>query len=472
MRFCHARRGSFLSGARSTARRTGAVSTARTHLDARDDSRGPRACATCRARSARAGSPAGNTRRGPRGHPVEAGEVVGLRHGPPVASVICSAPAKAMRFILHAHRGQVAGSGRDAGVHREAGGPGEAARRREVHGRVAALGAVDRRPVARLHRLFAQEVLAEDQDRLRPGSGARPRESRSTVPRTASSLRRVVVLTRCAVVCAADLHDAMGSAQLRQRSRGRRREIAGPRARARIRCCPRGRGRCRRGPAAPCPPSWLLPAPSGDAFSTTAASASVIESSLWERLSRFPRSLSSTARRSARPFPTLSTQPDVAAGGDSSVTSSSGAGRTRSHSLDCGLHLAADDRREAKVVDQEDQRAAGLRGDVFVRAEERRKRWAAWGRGRLRRRALRSPRCVWGRPSSRMVKSSRVRPRTGVPDLSSTTASTVMAETCEGKDGGTVICGRGPWAPASGERRLIKTAATISVERIPASVYC
>jgi hypothetical protein len=45
------------------------------------------------------------------------------------------------------------------------------------------------------------------------------------------------------------------------------------------------------------------------------------------------------------------------------------------------------------------------------------------------------PTMVWGRPSSRMVKSSRVRPRTGAPDGSRTTASTVMAKAWEGKDG-------------------------------------
>src|SRR6185436_17967070 len=84
------------------------------------------------------------------------------------------------------------------------------------------------------------------------------------------------------------------------------------------------------GPAVPGPPPWLSPAPSGDAYSTTAASSSVIVSSLWERLSRLPRSLSSTARRSVRPVPTLSTHqmsPLVLI----RVTSSPGTGLARSH---------------------------------------------------------------------------------------------------------------------------------------------
>jgi len=52
------------------------------------------------------------------------------------------------QVLLHAHGREIAGRGRGAGVHREAGRPDEAARRREVHGRVAALGS-DRRTCAR-----------------------------------------------------------------------------------------------------------------------------------------------------------------------------------------------------------------------------------------------------------------------------------------------------------------------------------
>ena len=167
---------------------------------------------------------------------------------------------------------------------------------------------------------------------FRPGSGARPRESRSMVPRTASSLPRVVALTRCAVVCAADLHDAMGSVQLvqtkqRPRSRNRRatRSRIDPVLATRVGPVPAG------GPLdEPTPSPRLSPPPSGEAYSMTAASSSVIVSVLGERLSRLPRSLSSTARRSARPSPTLSTHqmsPLVVI----RVTSSSGAGCARSH---------------------------------------------------------------------------------------------------------------------------------------------
>ena len=290
------------------------------------------------------------------------------------------------------------------------------------------------------------------------------------VPRTAAILPRVVVLTRCAVVCAADLHDAMGSAQFMQR---KQRPAARNRPATRSSTDPllatSGGPPPSGGPAVPGPPPWLSPAPSGDAYSTTAASSSVIVSSLWERLSRLPRSLSSTARRSVRPVPTLSTHqmsPLVLI----RVTSSPGTGFARSHFpiavCTWPATIGVRPRSSIRRMSVRPGRAAApsfvpMRGEAGL---------SAAGSEPSTSRASK-PTIVWGRPSSRMVKSSRVRPRTGAPDLSRTTTSTVMAETWAGNDGGSGVGSWPPGAPASGKPAASNTA-NAPVERIRGSVYC
>ncbi len=79
----------------------------------------------------------------------------------------------------------------------------------------------------------------------------------------------------------------------------------------------------------------------------------------------------------------------------------------------------------------------------------------------------------WARPSSVSTKSSRVRPGTGRPCASSTTASIVITSTPDGKEGGA-----GSWrAPAAGstreapgapprERRAMKGTAVLAIIRV------
>ena len=303
---------------------------------------------------------------------------------------------------------------------------------------------------------------------FRPARGARLRASLSIVARSTSSRRRVARLMRCAADCAADRHEAMGSAQLRQMkqrlwSRNRRITRSSTDALLAIRGGPVTAG----GPTAAVPGlPWLSPAspPTGDAYSTMDASSSVMVSSLRDRASRFPRSRSTTASRSWRPAPMVSAHqmsPLVV----SSVMSSSARGPARSHRssavFTCWVVVGVMPRSSIRTTSIRPDRAARptfvpRSGDAVVSS--------AAGRT-LRTSRASKPTIVCGRPSSRMVKSSRVRPRIGAPARSRTTASTVMAEAWDGKDGVRSAGGSCAARTTASGTPAASTAIAISVDR-------
>ena len=135
-----------------------------------------------------------------RGHPREARrQVVGAREGAARGLRDLRGPAESEQVLLDAHRGQVAGGRGGRAVDTEARRPGQAARRREVDGRVAALRGVDHRSIARLSMFSSRgEPLLRTRMDFRPGEGAMLRASLSSVSRSTSRRRRVASSTRCA----------------------------------------------------------------------------------------------------------------------------------------------------------------------------------------------------------------------------------------------------------------------------------
>ena len=365
--------GAFLGGRALDRRRAGAVPAPRAHLDAgpvhADVELVPLPGRT------RLGLVTEQVIRGKvRGHPLESGgEVVRPGHGPTRRLRDLLGPGKGDEVLLHAHGREVAGSGRDPALRRKAGGSGEAARRREVDGRVAALRAVDRGPVAVFHGVFPQEVVAQDQDRLPPGQRRqaageplhRAEERVEPLPRGGVGEMRRRLCRRLAGRHGVDAIRAEETEAAGQETLGHALEH-------------RARAGHEGGAGAG---GWA----GGSAQRAPLAVPGIEWRSVFDDRRLLVRHHDLTAR-AALPLPTQPLEhreqvgaagphrvrpPDVAAGGEERDLVF-GSGTCAQPLRDRRLHLVAGRRRETKVVDQEDERAAGTRGDVFVRAEERR----------------------------------------------------------------------------------------------------